>query len=153
MIHTVLHYPNSKLKFIYLWPLAMSYAIWCYNKIPANGTGWSLEELWSCTKSPKSGLPRAHVFGCPVYVLDPKLQDGSKIPKWKSRARQGIFVGFSSMHSSTVPLVLNPSTGHISPQYLVIFDDGFTTVPSLTDEIERDELFEKLWHVSREKYV
>jgi transposase InsO family protein len=109
MIHATIHHPRHK--FINSWPLAMSYAIWCYNKVPKEGTGWSPEELWTGFKAPRSALPRAHVFGCPVYVLDPKLQDGQKIPKWDCKARQGIFVGFSSDHSSTVPLVLNPTTG------------------------------------------
>ena len=27
-------------------------------------------------------LECSHVWGCPVYVLDPKLQDGKKLPKW-----------------------------------------------------------------------
>ena len=26
-------------------------------------------------------------------------------------------------------MVLNPTTGHVSPQYHVVFDDHFTTVP------------------------
>ena len=111
MIHATIHHPRHK--FINSWPLAMSYAIWCYNKVPKEGTGWSPEELWTGFEAPRSALPRAHVFGCPVYVLDPKLQDGQKIPKWDCKARQGIFVGFSSDHSSTVPLVLNPTTGYI----------------------------------------
>jgi hypothetical protein len=152
MIHATIHHPRHK--FINSWPLAMSYAIWCYNKVPSKGgTGWSPEELWTKFKAPRSALPRAHVFGCPVYVLDPKLQDGQKIPKWDCKARQGIFVGFSSEHSSTVPLVLNPKTGCISPQYHVIFDDAFTTVPSLTTETELNELFECLFWTAREKFV
>jgi hypothetical protein len=28
-----------------------------------------------------------------------------------------------------VALVYNPSTGHVSPQFHVVFDDDFTTVP------------------------
>ena len=151
IIHATLHYPQHK--FIGLWAFAMSYAIWCYNKVPPGGYGMSPEEIWSSTKTPRSGLPRAHVFGCPVYVLDPALQDGGKIPKWNSRARQGIFVGFSPYHSSTVPLVFNPTTQHISPQYHVIFDDAFTTVPSLTTPEERDDLWADLFHSSREKYI
>lgn len=106
MVHATLHWPDHS--FISLWPLVMNYAIWIYNQIPPSGAGWSPEELWSRTKTPHSGLPCAHVFGCPVYVLDPKLQDGKKIPKWKSGARQGNWIGFSLLHSSTVPLVLNP---------------------------------------------
>jgi hypothetical protein len=97
-------------------------------RLPPNGAGWAPEELWSRTKQKESHLSRAHTFGCPVYVLDPKLQDGGKIPKWNSRACQGIFVGFSPYHSTNVPLILNPTTQHISPQYHVIFDDEFTTV-------------------------
>ena len=151
IIHATLHYPQHK--FIGLWALAMDYAIWCYNKIPPGGHGPTPEELWSSIKSPRSGLPRAHVFGCPVYVLDPALQDGGKIPKWNSRARQGIFVGFSNSHSSTVPLVFNPSTQRISPQYHVIFDDAFTTVPALTTVSERDSIFAGLFDSSREKYI
>ena len=69
-----------------------------------------------------------HVWGCPCYVLDPKLQDGHKLPKRKPRSRHGMFVGFSPRHSSLVPLVLNPRTGKISPQFHVIFDDWFTSV-------------------------
>jgi hypothetical protein len=41
-------------------------------------------------------------MGCPVYVLDPKLQDGQKIPKWDPRSRRGMFVGVSNAHSSIV---------------------------------------------------
>ena len=149
IIHATLHYPQHK--FIGLWALAMNYAIWCYNKVPPGGHGPSSKELWSSIKSPRSGLPRAHVFGCPVYVLDPALQDGGKIPKWNSRARQGIFVGFSPNHSSTVPLVFNPSTQYVSPQYHVIFDDAFTTVPSLATVEERDSTFAELFHSSRER--
>eukprot|EP00804_Cyclotella_cryptica_P006881 CCRYP_020804-RA/>CCRYP_020804-RA protein AED:0.48 eAED:0.37 QI:0/-1/0/1/-1/1/1/0/621 len=128
MLHATLHWPERS--FIDLWPLAMDYAVWVYNRLPQHGAGLSPEELFSGIKFPRSGLPRAHVFGSPVYVLDPRLQDGKKIPKWDSRARQGIFVGFSTRHSSLVPLILNPRTQHISPQYHVIFDDAFTTVPS-----------------------
>jgi hypothetical protein len=31
-------------------------------------------------------------------------------------------------NSSSVALVLNPRTGHVSPQFHVVFDDLFTTV-------------------------
>jgi hypothetical protein len=110
-------------------------------------------ELWSQVKSTHSDISCAHVFGCPVYVLDPALQDGKKIPKWNSHARQGIFVGFSSEHSSLVPLVFNPCTQHVSPQYHVIFDDGFSTVPSLYTIEERDRRFEDLFHTSREHFL
>eukprot|EP00804_Cyclotella_cryptica_P007267 CCRYP_017868-RA/>CCRYP_017868-RA protein AED:0.22 eAED:0.06 QI:0/0/0/1/1/1/2/0/1188 len=151
MIHASLRWPERSL--LDLWPFAMSYAIWVHNRLPPHGHGLSPDELWSSTKSTHSDLSRAHVFGCPVYVLEPALQDGKKIPKWDSRARQGIFVGFSSEHSSLVPLIFNPRTQRISPQYHVIFDDAFTTVPSLYSADERNQRFEALFHSSRKCYL
>ena len=35
------------------------------------------------------------------------------------------------MHAGSVALVLNPKTGLVSPQYHVVFDDDFSTVPNL----------------------
>eukprot|EP00804_Cyclotella_cryptica_P012739 CCRYP_019202-RA/>CCRYP_019202-RA protein AED:0.43 eAED:0.27 QI:0/0/0/1/0/0.5/2/0/558 len=151
MLHATLHWPDRS--FIDLWPLAMNYAVWVYNKLPQSGVGLSPEELFSGVKCPRSGLPSTHVFCCPVYVLDPRLQDGKKIPKWDSRARQGIFVGFSPRHSSLVPLILNPRTQHVSLQFHVIFDATFSTVPSLTTVAERDLKFEQLFQTSKECYL
>ena len=151
MIHAAIRWPGRRL--IDLWPLAMQYAVWVHNRLPPDGYGASPEEIWSGVKCHDSHLPRAHAFGCPVYVLDPKLQDGKQIPKWNSKVRQGIFVGFSPDHSTNVPLVLNPKTQHISPQFHVIFDDHFSTIPAMVSDIKRDELFEQLFESSRERFV
>jgi hypothetical protein len=70
----------------------------------------------------------AHVFRCLVYVLDTLLQDGKKIPKWNPWARLCLFLGFSHLHPSLVPLLLNIEMGHISPQSHVMFDNKFNTV-------------------------
>ena len=72
-------------------------------------------------------LHRAHVWGCPVYVLDPALQDGKK---WKPRSRRGMYLGISPSHSSTVGRILNLHTGFVSPQYHVVYDDLYSTVPN-----------------------
>jgi hypothetical protein len=76
-------------------------------------------------------LARLHTFGCPVYVLHPHLQDGQKVPKWQPRARRGQFLGYSIEKSSSIGLILNTNTGNISPQYHVVNNDYFTTVPSV----------------------
>ena len=68
-----------------------------------------------------------------MYVLDPVLAAGKKLPRWQPRSRRGMFVGFSPVHSSDVPLILNLRTGHISPQYHVVFDDDFSTVQSIPE--------------------
>jgi hypothetical protein len=43
----------------------------------------------------------------------------------------GLYVGCSPSHAANVSLILNPRTGHISPQFHIVFDDDFTTVPYL----------------------
>ena len=73
-----------------------------------------------------------HTFGCPVYVLKDGLQTaGSQIPKWDPRARLGIYLGHSPCHAGSIALVMNPRTLHVSPQFHVVYDDDFTTVPSM----------------------
>ena len=47
-----------------------------------------------------------------------------------------MFVGFSPVHSSGAPFILNLRTGHISPQYHVVFDDDFSTVSSIGENDE-----------------
>ena len=77
-------------------------------------------------------LSNCHVWGCPTYVLEPKLQKpGVKIPKWAPRSLRGVNMGFSKMHSTQVGLVLNLLTGSISPQFHVVFDDMFSTLMSI----------------------
>jgi hypothetical protein len=112
-----------------LWPMAVSYATYLYNHLPQSN-GIAPADLFFGTQVPRHKLKDMHTWGCPVYVLDPKLQQGKKLPRWDPKARKGIFLGFSPHHASDVPLVLNLTTGHISPQYHVVFDDGFDTVIS-----------------------
>ena len=42
-------------------------------------------------------------------------------------------MGHSPFHAGSVALVFNPTTGHVSPQYHVVFDDEFTTVASMEE--------------------
>ena len=46
--------------------------------------------------------------------------------------------------SSDVPLALNLQTGHISPQFHVVFDDDFSTVSSLGTDDDIPEFLSKL---------
>eukprot|EP00956_Cyclotella_meneghiniana_P000227 scaffold288_cov44-Cyclotella_meneghiniana.AAC.7 len=152
-IHLLLHWPDQC--WIYLWPFAMNDAVWIYNRIPNPSLGGlSPDEFSSGSRSDHSDLRRAHVFGCPVYVLDPALQDGKSIPKWNAGARMGVFVGYSHQHSLLVPLVLNPSTGYVSPQYHVIFDDKFASVGSSQSSIDDLHItWDELFRTSRDFYL
>ncbi len=64
-----------------LWPFAVHHTVWLYNRLPNGVTGLSPMEILTGTRSDHRDLLRTHMWGCPVYVLDPKLQDGKKIPK------------------------------------------------------------------------
>jgi hypothetical protein len=118
-----------------LWPMAIDYATHIYNTLP-NNHGICPADLFTGTTIPRHKLRDLHVWGCPVYVLDPALQQGKKLPRWQPRSRRGLFLGYSPHHSSDVPLVLNLQTGSISPQFHVVFDDSFSTVHSISSEEE-----------------
>ena len=136
-----------------LWPFALDYAVWIYNHTPTKErASFSPEELFTRTKTGCKMLRRCRVFGCPAYVLDARLQDGKKIPKWSSRARTGVFLGFSKRHSSLVANILNVKTGHISPQFHVVYDEKFQTVCS-DRSFDLSETWIDLWKNGRDFYL
>lgn len=149
LIHSVIRWPDVITPVI--WPMAVSYATYLYNHMP-KATGISPLELIVRIKDPRMVLKNAHVFGCPAFVLDPKLQTGSMIPKFSPRSRRGIFVGFSLKHSSQVPLILNLATLSITPQFHVMFDDWFTTVNSTQLDNPLDAVWNSLFTDSRYQY-
>ena len=71
-----------------------------------------------------------HTFGFLVYIQDARLKGAGFIPKWDERVRVGAYVGRYPIHAGNVSLILNLSTGHVSPKFHV-FDETFSTVPSL----------------------
>ena len=91
MIHALIHWPEEVS--MDLWPFVIKYAVYLYNKIPRGKSMMSPEELFYDTKSDHSELASAKVFGCPTYVLDPRIQDGKKIPRWNPRSKMGQFLG------------------------------------------------------------
>lgn len=127
-----------------LWPTAVDDACHVYNHLP-NAQGIAPADLFTGSTVPHHKLKAFHVFGCPVYVLDPKVQQGKKLPRWQPRSRRGIFVGYSPHHSSDVPLVLNVQTGSItSPQYHVVFDDTFAMVISVSESEEPPDFWTEI---------
>ena len=125
----------KKMVIINLWPYAMRHANDVANATPRKGDELSPLELFSGIQiAPK--LRHFHAFGCPTYVLDNALQSGQGAPKWKERARLGVYLGPSPNHARSVALVLNPRTGHVSPQFHVKFDDFFETVQSKSTDLD-----------------
>ena len=120
-----------------LWPYAFKYAIDLQNtSSPSNNQD---------TMSPQSkfagvdmgfGANRfRHPFGCPVFVLEAKNQSGGSTPRWHHRSRIGVYLGQSPKHSTSVALILNPKSGHVSPQWHIVHDDKFKTVNTTPEDL------------------
>ena len=80
-------------------------------------------------------LQNDHPFGCPVYVLDLKLQQMKKIDKWRQRSRIGLYLVKSVQHARTVNLVLSikPEWSKHNTKYSLMIpskpQDGKSTYP------------------------
>ena len=157
MLHAIIMWPehaNTEL-----WPMAMDQAVYIWNHLPRQDSRLSPMELLSGRLVDNhEHLQRLHVFGAPCFVLDPKLQDGKSLPKWRRRARQGQYLGVSKEHASNVANILNLNTGNISPQFHVVHDDLFTTVSNagamnLDDEGFDEGQWRKLVSSGHEKYL
>ena len=138
---TCMLYAMNKWKrmiLICLWPYAMRHANYVANSTPRKGEESSpIERFTGVPVRPK--LRHYHAFGCPTYVLDNSLQSGQGAHKWQQRARLGIYLGPSPSHARTVALILNPRTGHVSPQFHVKFDDFFETVGNSSTDMDIPE--------------
>ena len=127
MLHSNIHWPEEKDES--LWPMALKHAAHLYNHTPNERSGIAPIQIFSRTMHDGQALRNLHTWGCPTYVLEPKLTEaGGKIPKWKPRSRRAQYMGVSPVHAETVALVRNLRTGYISPQFHVVFDDDFETV-------------------------
>ena len=124
-----------------LWPYAVRHANDCINASPnmQHESKQSPLQLFS-QSAINTNKKHWRPFGCPVYVLDEKLQSNKPHNKWENRARVGIYLGQSPIHNRNVALVLNRHTGHVSPQFHVRFDSSFHTL--------QQEQLSSTWQVS-----
>ncbi len=60
----------------------------------------------------------------------------------------GIYVGQSPNHAENVALVLNPITGLVIPQYHLVFDNNFSTVPNIQKGTVPPHWADLVWHSS-----
>ena len=54
---------------------------------------------------------------------------GGGPPKWDPRTCLVIYIGHSPSNTGSVALVMNPKSGLVTPQFHLVFDDYFETVP------------------------
>jgi hypothetical protein len=149
MMHAAIHWPEVSDPS--LWPMAVSYATYVFNRMPNPETGLCPYDLFTKQRWKQTQLHDMHVWGCPVYVLDKRIADGIKIPKWAPRSNRFIYMGVSQKHSSTVPMLLNPESGVISPQFHVVIDEWFATIAASTNDTPdfENEQWQKMFGDSR----
>jgi hypothetical protein len=128
LLHAKGHWPDYITTM--LWPFALKEAAFRLNRLSLRTNGRSCEATFFNIDKDLFDTSTLHVFGSPCFVLDSRLQSGIAGPlKWEPRSQLGIYLGHSPSHAGSVALVLNPRTGHVLPQFHVVFDDLFTTVP------------------------
>jgi hypothetical protein len=113
------------------WPFAIKAMADRLNSLHMDDNGNTPELIMFGVNLDSIPVKNFHTFFCPVYVLDHRLQSagGHGPPKWEPRSWIGVYLGHSHFHVGNIALVFNPKTAKVSPQYHVIFDDDFTTVP------------------------
>jgi len=118
-----------------LWPYALRMANQILNEtpLPSDTTHRSATQIF--TSSVVDHNPKHYrTFGCPVYVLNEPLQHaGGILGKWSDRSKVGVYLGQSPKYNRNVALVLSLTTGLVSPQFHVEFDDTFQTVKQEQD--------------------
>ena len=132
LVHAVSVWPEALT--VSLWPYALYHATDRHNRLHMDKFGYTPLERFARTRCPIR--PEIfHTWGSPIFILDSRNQSGTcLVPKWEPRSRLGIYLGFSPCHSRDVALVMSPTTGNISPQYHVVFDDEFSTLPFLRQQ-------------------
>ena len=107
------------------WSFALKYALDQHNRLHLDAMGYTPLDIFVHTRQ-QLHPEIFHNFGCPALVLDARQQSGvGSVPKWEPHSWMAVNLGFSPVHSLDVALVFNPLTGFVSPQYHLVFDDGF----------------------------
>ena len=132
LLHAKSRWPSATE--INLWPYALRNANDLRNSLLDREDGTSpIKRFGNVPVAPR--ISHNHTFGCPVYALSAQLQGQGRQPKWLSRARIGINLGQSPRHARSVTLILSLTTGLVSPQFHLQYDDFFETVrPSAGNE-------------------
>ena len=145
MLHATARWPQAMSP--HLWPYAMQMAKDVMNAVPTRKDSKSAIQVFSSTVD-KTRLQHFHPLGCPVYVLQNLLQAGQQISKWHKQACLGLYLGHLPSHARSVALVLNLSTGLVSPQFHMKFNKFFEMVNKNDNKYPNQ--WRSLTHLTRE---
>jgi hypothetical protein len=137
-----------------LWTFAIKHAATIYNTTKGRSRDYDLSP-WEQFTGERSKLNQTymHPLCCPVYVLDQRMQEGTSPPKWKKRTTQKVYVGHLHHYSKSVPMVWDPKTKLVSPQFHVMFDDNFDTVQAPNPNIKQSDTMDRLFQTNRYIYT
>ncbi len=113
------------------WPFAIKAAAGRMNSLHIDTESHTPESKFYGVNIENIPVKTIHTMFCLCYILDSRLHNAGSIgpPKWEPRSNICVYLGHSPFHAGSVALVYNQSTGHVSPQYHVVFDNDFTMVP------------------------
>jgi hypothetical protein len=113
----------------HLWPYALRAVNHSHNCVLSAKTDKVPLLDFSQVGEPVINYNHLHTFGCPAYALDDELAQGKRRSRhvWSDRARMAIYIGPSPQHGSSIGLLLNLTTGHVSPSFHAEYDDHFDT--------------------------
>jgi hypothetical protein len=80
------------------------------------------------------------------------MQEGTSPPKWTKRTTQKVYVGHLHHYSKSVPMVWDPKTKLVWPQFHVMFDDNFDTVQAPDPNIKHADTMDRLFKTNRYTY-
>jgi hypothetical protein len=136
-----------------LWSITIQHAATIYNTTKRRSRDYDLSP-WEQFTGERSKLDQTdmHPVFCPVYVLDRQMQEGTSPPKWKKRTTQKVYVGHFHHYSKSVPMVWDPKTKLVSPQFHIMFDDNFDTVKAPDPNIKQSDTMDRLFQTNRYTY-
>ena len=107
------------------WPIAIKAVAERLNSLQINLKGRTPKSILHGFEVIYILVKSYHTLFCPIYALDARLQSvgGARPSKWEIRLRIGVQIGNSLFHAGRVALVCNPTTGRVSHQYHVVFND------------------------------
>jgi hypothetical protein len=127
-----------------LWPFPIQHAATIYNTTKRRPRDYDI--------SPWKQFNDMHPLFYPVYILARRMQEGTSPPKWTKRSTQKVYVGHLHHYSKSVPIVWDPNTKLVSPQFHVMFDDNFDTIQAPDPNITQADNMDRLFKTNRYKY-
>jgi hypothetical protein len=136
-----------------LWPFAIQHAAKTYNTTKRRSRDYDISS-WEQFTGERSKLDQndMHPLLCPVLVIDRQMQQGTTPPNWTKRTTQKVYVGHLHHYSKSVPMVWEPKTKLVSPQFHVMFDDNFDTVQAPHPNIKHADTMDRLFKTNSYKY-